>query len=199
MSQSVLENVEDYVLQLLGKRLSKHFYYHTISHTEEVVRNVKHLCEHEQLTSDETEIAVMAAWFHDTGYIVTHENHEDESIRIASAFLRSLDCPPEKIQKVAACINTTKIDSLPAGKIENILHDADYYLLFEADYFARISMLRRELETFTEHIYADKEWWTLNLFFLKQQQFFTSYFQELWKNRKPVLVAENERILLNLQ
>jgi HD superfamily phosphodiesterase len=56
------------------------YFYHDCSHTLEVVSAVKELSIAEKLSPLESEMVIIAAWFHDTGYIKGAENHENESV-----------------------------------------------------------------------------------------------------------------------
>jgi len=67
-NQSVLQDAQALVTDLLVNKLSKSIKFHTLQHTQEVVNAAEKLAILHQL-NDEDKLAVMlAAWFHDTGY-----------------------------------------------------------------------------------------------------------------------------------
>jgi predicted metal-dependent HD superfamily phosphohydrolase len=192
---NLMTPMENFVSLILEKNLDGRFTYHNLSHTIRVVKYVINLSGREGLDKGETEVAIIAAWFHDTGFAVKYIDHEDESIRIASDFLSSVDFPSASIDNVKECIAATRNPSSPGTPIQNIVHDADYCHLFEPDYFELVSRLRQELNTVMGKVFTDKQWWEWNLEFLKQHVFFTSSLKELWNHNRARIIGENERIL----
>jgi HD superfamily phosphodiesterase len=72
---NLIEESENFVCTLLKDKLYDLYFYHDCSHTLEVVSAVKELSM-EKLSPLESEMVIIAAWFHDTGYIKGSENHE---------------------------------------------------------------------------------------------------------------------------
>lgn len=72
---SIVKKAEEFVNQLFKDNLSLDYTYHNFNHTETVVESTKLLLAAENCSAEETEIALLAAWFHDTGYIESWENH----------------------------------------------------------------------------------------------------------------------------
>ena len=85
---NLIEQSEDFVSNLLKDKLSNLYSYHNFNHTLTVVNAVKELCKKEDVTAEEKEALLVAAWFHDTGYINGYENHEQESVKIVTTFLK---------------------------------------------------------------------------------------------------------------
>jgi HD superfamily phosphodiesterase len=83
---NLIEESENFVCTLLKDKLYDLYFYHDCSHTLEVVSAVKELSIAEKLSPLESEMVIIAAWFHDTGYIKGSENHENESVCIVSDF-----------------------------------------------------------------------------------------------------------------
>jgi HD superfamily phosphodiesterase len=82
---NLIEEAENFVCKLLKDKLSVLYFYHDCNHTLEVVTAVQELSKEEKLSPLESEILLVAAWFHDTD-IYTDENHENHSIDIALIF-----------------------------------------------------------------------------------------------------------------
>jgi predicted metal-dependent HD superfamily phosphohydrolase len=78
-----------------------------------------------RLSAEELEGVILAAWFHDAGYVEAIEGHEEKSVEIATSFLRENGYPQEKIARVAACIRATKMPQNPKTLMEQVLCDAD--------------------------------------------------------------------------
>ena len=88
---TLIIDTEKYVFSLLNKDLDRKFVYHNLEHTQRVVKSIKELTEHIKIDELASENLQIAAWFHDTGFIKTTENHEEESVQIAAAFLKPVN------------------------------------------------------------------------------------------------------------
>jgi len=97
--ENLLIEVEKYVSLLLRTELSHIYTYHSLSHTQRVVKSTKELIEGEKIGEDDAQNLLIAAWFHDVGYINGFENHEEKSNEIATEFLKKHDLGDDKIAK----------------------------------------------------------------------------------------------------
>jgi len=141
---SLLGDVEKYVKNLFTEQDDKIFIYHNIDHTRDVVEAADLLAEKSGLNKEETELVKIAAWFHDIGYPVDYENHEDKSKDIASIFLTSKGVSEEKISIITSCIEATRIPQNPKNILEKVLCDADMYHLSQDDFCEKSVLLRLE-------------------------------------------------------
>ena len=98
---NLIEQSENFVSKLLKDKLSNSYTYHNFNHTFDVVAAVTTLADSKNISSSDKEILLIAAWFHDTGYIKGCSNHEDCSIVIASDFLLENGKSTDYIEKVA--------------------------------------------------------------------------------------------------
>ncbi|MEX2335656.1 MAG: HD domain-containing protein [Fulvivirga sp.] len=87
LKSKIYFEVEDYCRGLLTEKLSKALCFHNLSHTEMVVNAAYEISQEMRLRADDVEIVVIAAWFHDTGFIRAYNGHEEESCSIAARFL----------------------------------------------------------------------------------------------------------------
>ena len=88
---NIINEVEKFVYNLLSEKLHANYVYHNLSHTQRVVEKTIEISEDSNIKGDDLENLTIAAWFHDVGFTVSDENHEEESIKIASEFLKSLN------------------------------------------------------------------------------------------------------------
>ena len=65
MQQSIVKIAESYVKNQFNDPIWEPFTYHDINHTIDVVNAAKVLGTTEQLSAEEMEILLVAAWFHD--------------------------------------------------------------------------------------------------------------------------------------
>jgi predicted metal-dependent HD superfamily phosphohydrolase len=182
---NLIEQAEDFVCKLLKDKLSVSYTYHNLNHTLEVVSAVKELLEGEKIGPIESEMVLLAAWFHDTGYINGCDNHENSSIIIVSDFLREKNKSEKYIDAIGKLIKTTIYGYVPQNTLEKIIKDADYYHFTKKDYFVRCELLRKEWETVKQKKYTDLEWTTENLKMLTQcHEYYTDYAIANWKPLK---------------
>ena len=71
----MVKDVSEYVFNLFKEKLSPDYVYHNYTHTFETVKACKKLSSTYNLTSRDYEILMLAAWFHDTGYVETYRDH----------------------------------------------------------------------------------------------------------------------------
>lgn len=179
---NILQQTEEFVFQLLKDRLSISYTYHNFNHTQRVVTAAKKLILNEKIKDEEAEIILIATWFHDTGYIKTIANHEEESIKIARDFLLQNNKSEEYIDKVANLIRFTEVSQTPKTIEEKIIKDADYSHFANTDYIAIGELLREEWKATLNKTYTDLEWAEENKRILIQcHHYYTDYAQENWQ------------------
>ena len=182
---NLIEQSEDFVSNLLKDKLSNLYSYHNFNHTFTVVNAVKELCKKEDVSSDEKEILLVAAWFHDTGYIDGYENHEQESVKIATAFLKEKGQSDEFIASVSNLIMATVKEYVPKTHLEKIIKDADFAHLVGAEYETTCELLRIELKNTWKLDFSNVEWAKENLnFLMNKHRFYTDYALRKWQPLK---------------
>ncbi|MFW0738065.1 Pycsar system effector family protein [Flavobacterium sp. T12S277] len=182
---NLIEQSEDFVSNLLKDKLSNLYSYHNFNHTLTVVNAVKELCKKEDVTAEEKEILLVAAWFHDTGYINGYENHEQESVKIATAFLKEKELSDEFIAKVSGLILATVKEYIPKTHLEKIIKDADFAHLMGTEYATTCELLRIELKNTWNLNFSNAEWAKENLnFLMNKHRFYTDYALKKWQPLK---------------
>lgn len=191
----IINMVSAYVSNLLVERLPRDLCYHNPSHTLEVVSNATEIGNNSGLSEDEMEILLLAAWFHDTGFIKLYEGHEEKSAEIAEKFLKANNYPEEKIQTVKNCISKTKLSNKPSNILEYVLCDSDLAYLGKKNFFDRYESLRDEWRKIFGRIYNEKEWLELNLDFFLQHHFYTEYARKTFSEQKKANLEELKKML----
>ncbi|WP_281337293.1 Pycsar system effector family protein [Flavobacterium eburneipallidum] len=182
---NLTEQCEDFVYNLLKGKLSKLYSYHNFNHTLSVVNAVKELCINEKVPDSDKEILLIAAWFHDTGYINGNLNHEAESIVIATQFLKEKKQSDEFIASVANLILATAKEYQPKNHLEKIIKDADFIHITSSEYLSTCECLRLELNNTTNMSFSNLQWATENFdFLLNKHQFYTDFAQKNWQPLK---------------
>jgi HD superfamily phosphodiesterase len=182
---NLLAQSEDFVSNLLKDKLSNLYSYHNLSHTLTVVNAVSELCSEEKVDEEEKEILLVAAWFHDTGYVEGYEEHEKESVKIVSHFLKEKGKSDEFIAKVSSLILATIKEYVPKTHLEKIIKDADYAHIMGSEYATTCELLRFELKNTWKIDFSNLEWAKENLnFLLNKHRFYTDFAQKNWQPLK---------------
>ncbi|MFD2160897.1 Pycsar system effector family protein [Paradesertivirga mongoliensis] len=192
----IIKSAEEYVFNLFKEKLPPDHVYHNYKHTFQTVKACKDLADAYNLTSRDLEILLLAAIFHDTGYIETYQGHEETSIRIFNEFING-DYPLEDIKKVEELILSTKAGAVPDGTLQEILHDADYINIGKKKFIQRAELLRIEWERLLNKTYSDLEWAEIQLNFLISTNFVTEEaIVKLDDQREANIRIQRERIEL---
>jgi predicted metal-dependent HD superfamily phosphohydrolase len=196
---TILNKIEIQVKELFQKRSAVENIYHNIKHTQEVVDVALKIARNENLSPEDTEILLIAAWFHDTGYFHCCKGHEDQSSEYARDFLEKSEYPEEKIETVMECIKATKIPHSPKNKLEEIICDADLHHLGLYDIETRGELLRKEIEMKGIKKLSDIEWIKSSLEFFSKHKFFTDYAKREFGLQKNLNMVKMKRHLLELE
>lgn len=187
---NLIQETEQFVIDLLNENLDKNFVYHNIAHTQRVVEKSVELIEGESFSEEQQQILTLAAWFHDVGYTVNPENHEEESIKIATDFLKSKEAPEGVIDEVSKLIASTKMGAKPQTALEKVLRDADCSHVGSKNYADFNELLRKERELVCKKKIKTVEWDDANLEFLTIHRFYTSKASKLWEKQKSKNIAQ---------
>ncbi|MDP9956203.1 Pycsar system effector family protein [Epilithonimonas hungarica] len=192
----ILKISEDYAKNLLKDKLSSVYTYHNLDHTIQVVDKIKILAKEENINPEDTENLLLAGWFHDLGYVDDAENHEEESRKIASDFLRQHQFSEERIAKIGELILATDKFYKPKNHLEEVIKDADLYHLASDDYFRICENLRQEIKEVHHQKFSKQQWSELNIVFFSKHQFYTKYAKENWQ---PIKEKNVDRILSSIK
>ncbi|MBC7744558.1 MAG: HD domain-containing protein [Flavobacterium sp.] len=172
MSRQMIKDVSEYVFNLFKEKLKADYVYHNYTHTLETVKACKRLAKSYNLTSRDLEVLMLAAWFHDTGYVETYEDHEEASIIIMKSYLIG-NYPDDDIAEIETLILSTKHKAKTDGSLQEILSDADYTNLGTKKFNHRADLLRIEWERILQKKYTELEWAQVQLQFLIETNFKT--------------------------
>ena len=194
--ENLLVEVEKHVSSLLRNESPHTFIYHKLSHTPRVVTSTQELIEGENVSEDLVELLLIAAWFHDVGYVKGIENHEEVSAKMASTYLKKHNYNSENIELVSSLIKSTKMGVEPSTHLEKILNDADNSHFGKKGYTDISDLLREEWEQQKVKEFSDVKWIKENVtFFTKYHKFYTDFALEYWQPQKD----KNLAALLKLQ
>lgn len=191
---TILEKAEKAATYILANRIEANYLYHNLRHTQRVVANAKEICEGMELAVTDTYKIILAAWFHDTGYVNGANDHENESCVIAAKFLEEQNESATLIKSVCDLIMATNKDYTPQNELEKIIKDADSGHLAKKDFRSISEMLRKELEITNRAKYSETEWRAINIdMFRSGHRYYTRYAKANWNKGKD----KNLRRLVN--
>jgi len=186
LENNFFSDVKTFVFNLFKERLPLNTVYHNQNHTSYVVKAANEIGLSQNLSEDELESVLLAAWFHDTGYIEGAKNHEERSMDIVTTYLTERNFSKEKITQVNALIKATKIPQEPKGKLEEIICDADMSHLGRISFKEESKLLRLEREQLVNEFLNDLDWLEQTEQFLSKHQYFTDYAFENWNAQKTL-------------
>ncbi len=195
----ILQKASEYVFAIMRDKIPGTHLYHNYDHTVAVVEAVDEIAEGADLSKEETEMVLLAGWFHDTGFTEKYYGHEDVSKEIAERFLRENLYPEEKIQKIIACIEATRYPQHPTNILEGVLCDADLSGIAGKKYMEKANFLRREREMVQEKVVSDQEWYQSEIEFLSAHKYYTPYAHLKFDHRKAMHVLELKDLLKETQ
>ena len=172
-SRDILKLTEDFVFDLFKKSDTTKLVFHNYRHTHDVVESAAIICEGEKVSKEDVEVVLLAAYFHDVGYLTNLKNHEEKSIEVAEEFLTQKNYPKEKIEQIISCIAATQVGVAPKSILEEILCDADMYALGSKLYGERSKLLRLEWSCCLDKVNSDVEWIEQEILFLNTHQYNT--------------------------
>ncbi len=158
--------------------------YHSITHTEEVVEVCGEIAAAAGLSPADHEAAILAAWFHDTGYTEMVEGHEERSAQLAEKFLTAEGYPKDRIEKVTQAILSTRMPQTPESMLDAVVCDADISHIGRKGFFRKSDLMRIEFERRTGNKYSRRDWLSMNIEFVAKHKFHTEYAQNEFRKRR---------------
>lgn len=196
MSLPDFDGAKQYALHRLEDELAPDLFYHSLAHTKDhVLPAVIRLATMMNIGPEEKKLLEVAASYHDIGFLIQHEEHEQVGANIARQILPRFNFAPDQIEQIVGLIMATQVPQKPRNRLEEIIADADLNVLGrEHDFWSRNQDLRSELAIYGQ-ILTDTEWYTRQLFFLQHHDYFTAAAQTLGNRGKEKHIAELKQYL----
>ena len=195
VASALVQRAQAHVEQLLTTGLDPRLVYHTLAHTAYVAAQAQALATAAALPPPQAEELLLAAWFHDTGYLDTYDGHEYASMVRAEAWLRKQGVGAERIELIKNLIRATHRDEPRRTELEKLLVDADMSNLAAADFRARAELIRAEWELRLDKSYSDAEWAELQLNFMLAHRYLSAAGQAHYDEALRANTAEERHLL----
>ncbi len=190
-TEALLGAVQAHVLRLWNERHDARLVFHNYAQAAEVAERVALLAREEQAPADVTEVALLAAWFFNIGYLEKPEAPADASAIRAEFFLVNERCAPELIRRVRLCINSAYDNHLPSTLEATLLHDAIALTDWGPNNAERLTLLRLELEGLHQKTFSDAEWRQWTDAERRRIRFYTAYAKRHIEPALALLQARN--------
>ena len=174
-----------FILEMLKRDLAPDLYYHSVDHTMDVYDTARSIAQKEKVSAADTKLLLIAALYHDSGYLHQREDHETISCNIVRATLPGFDYSKEEIETICGIIMATKLPQDPHSLLEQIICDADLDYLGRDDFFKIGDYLYRELRA-AKLIANQTDWDKLQVDFLQKHHYFTATAKSLRDKKKQV-------------
>jgi len=182
-----------FILDKLSHELNSSLTYHNLSHTERVIQHVSVIAEEEGVIGYDRDLLLVAAAYHDAGFIEVYNGHEEMSCKIAREFLPDFNFNKEDIEAICTIIMATKIPQTPTNFLGEILCDADLYYLGTTNYELIAESLFEELLQ-VDLLNNKSQWQEQQTTFLKNHHYFTKT-----ARKKLGPIQEDNLLKLNTQ
>ena len=160
------------ILNKLKNELPANLYYHSIDHTLDVFNCASNIAKEEGVSDSDLKLLLVGAIYHDAGYLIENNNHEEHSCAIAREYLPQFNYTKIDIDRICGIIMATKIPQSPKSHLEEIICDADLNYLGRTDFFSIGENLYKEMIAFG-YIKNREEWDKLQVDFLLKHHYFT--------------------------
>ncbi len=200
-----LDKVELYATRIITTEFSDKLVFHDIEHAHTVVSGVKLIAEAEQLSPEEKEIVVIAAWLNTIGFKELDQWNKVEdskdlflmcskcSERLGLDYLESITYPPDRMQAVINTIEDASPFQPPETKLGKILADAVTIELASKKGKKRLELRYQEL-LLTGALTVNKiGFYDALLSYLQNHEYYTDYGQTTLRPKKELLVQKVEK------
>lgn len=186
ITRGLVEKARLHVRRYISKHMPGTMLFHDLEHTSTVARFAIDIARASGLKGADLLTVELAALFHDTGYAITYEGHEEESAKLASAWLKARKVPRSDIASVATLIKATRMHHVPRGPTQRVIRDADSAKAGQADFEEKGERLRRELEHHLGKRISTAAWRRENLSYLEAHKFHTPYAKHRFGTQKEL-------------
>ena len=182
MTPEKFDALKENIISQLKSHLLPGLYYHSHEHTLDVLSAAEQIGKSERISENDMFLLKTAALLHDSGYLFTAKNHEDNSCRIARLVLPQHEFSEKDVHIICDLIMATKVPHHPKNLLEEILCDADLDYLGRNDFVRLSENLYREMRMF-DKVKDENEWNEMQVKFFETHRYFTNTSKKL---RAPV-------------
>ncbi|WP_396634188.1 Pycsar system effector family protein [Maribacter sp. R86514] len=185
MNETTVVASEKYIKNLLSEQMNKNFLFHSQGYANKTVNKAKKVLEFSTDESINANNVLLAIWFLHSGYAIDYDNYIQESIHLATTFLKEKKCVQKDIDVVVQLIESAWKNDKPINDAEAIVKDVCTWFYASEDFEELLQLLRLELENFNDNN-PDLYTWRLN--YLEklriEHRYYTDFAKENWQEQK---------------
>lgn len=198
MTPQKFEALKENIITQLKSHLLPGLFYHSHEHTLDVLNASERIGQAEKISDAEMLLLKTAALLHDSGYLFTAKNHEENSCRIARLVLPQHDFTNEDVDTICDLIMATKVPHQPQNKLAEILCDADLDYLGRKDFSDLSQKLFEEMSMFAKVKDID-EWNEMQISFFEKHTYFTETSRRLRDTLKEKHLQDIRHLLFQIK
>jgi class 3 adenylate cyclase len=187
-------DLQEFMLDKLEKELPEYLFYHNYKHTIDVINQAELIGYGERVTDEEILLLKTAALFHDSGHIISYQNHEYYGCQIAREILPQYKYLPDQIDKICDLIMATELPPRPKSLLERIMCDADLDYLGRIDFIPVSNTLYDELKA-QNKMGSLNDWNKIQVKFLTSHQYFTETANKLREVNKEKQIERIKNLI----
>lgn len=187
-------DLEEFVLDKIEEEIPTNMFYHNVEHTKDVITRVEVLGRGESVSDEQLLLLKTAALLHDIGFIVSYQNHEDNSIIFANELLPKYQYSETQIEEICKLIDVSRVDTKPTTLLEKIMKDADLDYLGRPDFVPVSESLFEELKNFGIHL-SIGEWNKMQYNFISNHTYYTKSAKNLRQVNKEKQLQKIKELL----
>ena len=169
------------VISNLEQNLPSWLHYHCLEHTIYVLEKAIYIAKKENVGEHDLFLLKIAALYHDIGFIINRENHEELSCIIATKELKEFGLKKKEIKQICEIMKATEIPQNPTSHLAAILADADLEYLGTDLFEEWGERLFKEVKHYWPDLSRDK-WNEIQYNFISEHHYHTCYCKQ---NRGP--------------
>jgi len=161
-----------HILDKMSNELSDELHYHSIEHTHEIMESARKIGIAEGLNDMELSLLATAAAYHDSGFLISVNDHEEKSTEVVADLLPDFGFSASQIRQIQNMIIATRIPQQPKDLLSKVLCDADLYYIGTDSFFETGEKLYEEF-SIQGVVNNRQDWIALQIRFLESHHYFT--------------------------
>ncbi len=170
----IATHAQQFVLNLFNQKNDQRLVFHTYRQTQEIVKAVNSLAQANGFLVKEWEVAELAAWFSNVGFLFDYHNPEVKSIELAEKFFAAHEFSPEKKVAIRAALKSLFSEQAPRNPEAQLLSDAVHSVRFGSSFIENMPLLQLEQELLLGQRFTKDEWERFQMQQLLKVSFYTS-------------------------
>ncbi|MEL7117984.1 MAG: Pycsar system effector family protein [Bacteroidota bacterium] len=188
MQSPILNAAQSYVLNFFNSKQDARYVYHNYQLTVAVVTEIELLAATEEVTDQQTEVALLAAWFYNIGYWIDYQDQLYYSQLEAEKFLLTQEYPSGQIKEVRACLKSITKNSADESLSQQLFRDGFIIVTQLKEQEEKQALHRLELELVLGEKIKRKDWNKGLLDNLMRLKLYTHTAKVQFQNQVSVLI-----------